>query len=504
MMQTLLNCILTLCLTVIATTTTVSWAHSAAAVNRYEDLVCRTPTSPDATSPDAASLWVPDTSTAPRSITFSAQELEYLRSKTVITMCSDPDWMPFEGIKNGRHYGMSADYIAFFQQQLAIPIQLVATESWQQSLALAQQRQCDIFSLAASTPQRLIYMDFTRPYLSLPLVIATGTDKIFVNDIRDVQRQKIGAVEGYAITERLKSKYPQMNIVEVQSISDGLRRVESGELFGYIDNLMVIAEQIQKKFNGVIKISGRLDEQIDLAIATRNDEPLLRDIFDKLVASVTPEQQQQIFNNWVSVTQEVGFDHRSFWKLFGVFALIILLFSAHCYQLRKYNRKLLALSETDKLTGLYNRCKLDEILIDQEQHFLRYGTPCGIVMLDIDHFKKINDTFGHPVGDMVLIELATLMETNVRATDIVGRWGGEEFLIIAPSSGGHETTQMAEKLLAKLREHHFAEIGTITASCGVSSFSSGQDIKNTIRLADDALYRAKEGGRNRVVSSNGS
>jgi len=432
------------------------------------------------------------------------EERRYLQAKGKITMGVDPSWMPFEKIDNGKHYGIAADYMKLFQKKLPVPIEMVETKSWKETIDCAKQRKCDIFSLAASTPSRLEYMDFTAPYLSVPVVIATTMDKIYINRIESILNKKIGIVRGYAMAEDMRRKFPTSNIVDVDSIEDGLRKVESGELFCYIDNLMVIADQIQKNFTGSIKVSGRLDEgvnQVNLAVGTRNDEPLLHAIFAKLVNSITPDERKAILDRWTPITHEKQLDYELLWTLFGIMLLVSALYMYHYRQLRKYNELLLKLSETDKLTGLYNRSKLDELLQEKYELFMRYETNCGVAVLDIDHFKRINDTFGHQTGDSVLIEFSHLLTKIIRSTDIIGRWGGEEFLIIAPHSDIQETAQLAEKLLDQLRKHDFTSVGKVAASCGVSSFRQGGDIQNTVRLADEALYQAKDGGRNRVVKA---
>ncbi|OQY19070.1 MAG: hypothetical protein B6I36_05310 [Desulfobacteraceae bacterium 4572_35.1] len=435
---------------------------------------------------------------------FSKAELNYLQQKQQITMCVDPSWIPFEEIKNGVHYGIAADYMKLFQKKIPTPIKLVPTTSWDESINFGKERKCDIFSLAAATPSRLQYMDFTKPYLSVPVVIATTMDKIYINRVESILDKKIGIVRGYAFAEYMRNQFPSSNIIDVDSIEDGMRQVESGELFCYIDNLMTIAYQIQKNFTGTIKVSGRLDEgvnQVNLGVATRNDEPLLHSIFDKLVANITPEEKKAILDKWTPVASTVKFDYQLFWTLAIIFLLVSAFYIYHFHQLKKYNHLLRKLSETDKLTGLYNRCKLDEILQEKHELFLRYNTNCGVIILDIDHFKRVNDTFGHLTGDTVLTEMAQVMSDNIRSTDIIGRWGGEEFLIIAPYSDVAETTQLAEKLLAQIQKANFTTVGKVTASCGVSSFSEGGKIQHTVHIADKALYRAKNGGRNQVVSS---
>ena len=434
-------------------------------------------------------------------IKFTPTELEYLRKKQQITMGADPNWMPFEKIKDGKHYGIAADFFALFQQQLPIPIVLVPTKSWQETIEKTMARECDILSLAAPSASRRKYLNFTSPYMTIPVVIATTIDKIYINDIGRIGNKPLGAVRGYAINEEMRNTYPDLNIVDVDSIDDGLKQVENGRLYGYIDNVMTIADQIQKKYTGSIKISGRLEgvAQVNLSVATRNDEPELQTIFDKLVHSVSPVQKQAIFNKWTTVTTASEIDYNLFWSLLGAFCFVSILFGTYFHQLRKYNSLLLKLSETDKLTGLYNRCKLDALLNEKYELFLRYETNCGVAILDIDYFKKINDTFGHQTGDSVLKELALLMKQNIRSTDTVGRWGGEEFLILASNSDSAETIRLAEKLLQALRTHQFAEAGTVTASCGISSLVEGQNIKDTLRLADKAMYVAKGNGRDQVV-----
>jgi polar amino acid transport system substrate-binding protein len=432
------------------------------------------------------------------SVTFNEAQTLYLKNKKMITMCIDPDWMPLESVHNGKHIGIAADIIAKLASQLPIPIQLVETNSWQASLDKAKQRQCDILSLVASTPERAAYMDFSTPYLTLPIVMATTTDKFFISDIADIRDQKLGIVKGYSMVENLRKKIPGINIIEVDSISDGLKQVESGLLYGYIDNLMSIANGIQKDFDGTLKISSRLDKDLRLSIATRNDEPELHEIFNKLVQNVTPEEKQSVYNKWISVKQEVSFNYSLIWKLVGGLFLLSSGLIYHYYQLRKLNQRLTTLSITDKLTGLYNRVKIDDVLVEKKAEVDRYKIDVAIILLDIDFFKRVNDTYGHIVGDTVLVEFSHIIQNSVREADYVGRWGGEEFILISPYTSLTEAVTLAEKLLNKVRTHSFQQIGKLTVSAGVSCFSTALSIKETLYQVDKALYESKQTGRDKV------
>jgi len=428
------------------------------------------------------------------------QQIEYLHNKKSITMCVDPDWMPFEKIAHGKHTGIANDVINHFKKQLPIPIKLVPTNNWQESIDLAKSRQCDIFSLAAETPDRLAYMDFTQPYMTVPVVVATKMDTLFINNIKDIKHNKLGIVKGYAIAEQLQRKIPDINIIEVANIHEGLSRVESGELFGYIDNLMIIANSIQHDFTGVLKVSARLPDTLKLSIGTRNDQPQLKQIFDALISNIGDAELQKIYNKWVAVKQEQAFDYSLLWNFIVILLLLSLAYLLHYLRLSKLNKLLLIQSTTDKLTCLYNRAKADSILAQKKTDVDRYDTDLSIILLDIDYFKQINDTHGHIVGDKVLFELAQVLKHNVRVNDSVCRWGGEEFLIICPNIGLDGANELAQKLLKKVRNHEFSHLERITASAGISQFTKQLSSQTTLQNVDTALYHAKDSGRDQAVT----
>jgi diguanylate cyclase (GGDEF)-like protein len=155
-------------------------------------------------------------------------------------------------------------------------------------------------------------------------------------------------------------------------------------------------------------------------------------------------------------------------------------------------------SVTDPLTRIFNRYKLEESLTAEERRARRYGTWFSVVLADIDHFKSVNDTFGHPAGDRVLEEVANELRTSTRSTDVVGRWGGEEFLIVCVHTKLDGACTLAENLRQRIADRPFPEIGGVSLSFGVSTYEDGDAADDVIARADRALYRAKHEGRNRV------
>jgi diguanylate cyclase (GGDEF)-like protein/hemerythrin-like metal-binding protein len=155
-------------------------------------------------------------------------------------------------------------------------------------------------------------------------------------------------------------------------------------------------------------------------------------------------------------------------------------------------------SLTDKLTGAWNRRYLDHAMAGELARSRRHRQPLAAAMIDIDHFKRVNDTYGHAVGDTVLKELVAVARSCVRASDILVRWGGEEFLLLMPFSAHRVAAVAAEKLRKAVEAHDFAGAGRVTISAGVAEYLPAEDAEEFFSRADRALYRAKESGRNRV------
>lgn len=167
-------------------------------------------------------------------------------------------------------------------------------------------------------------------------------------------------------------------------------------------------------------------------------------------------------------------------------------------ELEEKNAELAKLSVTDRLTQLYNRVKLEEIFAQQIQLSKRYGTPFSILMCDIDFFKNINDTHGHIMGDAILREFSSVLQKEIRESDTIGRWGGEEFLIICPETDAQNALRFAERFRTAIHEHPFPTHKSQSISIGVTTFLPEDTEISMVQRADKALYSAKQEGRNRV------
>lgn len=166
-------------------------------------------------------------------------------------------------------------------------------------------------------------------------------------------------------------------------------------------------------------------------------------------------------------------------------------------ELEQANRELQELMQADSLTGIYNRRKMDELL-SKAMAFDSAADSLSIVLLDIDWFKRINDTYGHLCGDEVLKRTAAILREEICGAGDVGRWGGEEFLLLLPNTPADEAAAIAERIRVTLEQTDFGAPRSVTASFGVTAAIPGEEIRQLFKRADEALYSAKHGGRNRV------
>lgn len=268
------------------------------------------------------------------------KETEYLKDKKKINLCVDPKWLPFEGIEDDKHVGLSAEYFAKFENQIKIPIKLITTQSWNESLENVRKRVCDIVSLVMETEDKKRYMNFTKPYLEVPLILVTQPKEPFFNDFSQLKKKKIGIVQSYSYNKIIQQNYPYIELVTVSSIEEGLDMVANGKIYGFIDTLATVGYIFQKKFAGELKVSGQFDEKWELGVGVRSDDKVLLEIFKKLIYNIDPIEYKNTLNKYISTKINKVVDYSLIWQLVLLFLLVILAFIFRQKQLNKFNDKL--------------------------------------------------------------------------------------------------------------------------------------------------------------------
>lgn len=297
--------------------------------------------------------------------TLTKEEKLYLKNRKPIKMCVDPDWMPYEQIKYGKHIGMSSDYFKHIRSFVKKPIELVITKSWQESLEFGKKRKCDIFSLAVKSPSRDKFLNFTDSYFSFPMMIATTMDKSYVRSIESIKDKKIAIVKGYAFIELLYQDFPNLNIIEVDNPTHGLSLVKSGKIFCYLDTLPTLNYEIQRNYIDTLKINGHFKYKWKLNIGVRNDDLILYNIFQKAVKNVDERVIQNIYDKWLHVEHEHEYDFERLLKWLAVFSIVLLFIGYKYFVSEKHNKELknlqLQLKELNKTLEKKVQIQVQEI-----------------------------------------------------------------------------------------------------------------------------------------------
>jgi len=438
----------------------------------------------------------------------TSEEQAWLEQVDAIRLCTDPDWMPYEGIdEQHSHSGIMSDFHRLWADMLDKPVVLQLTESWQQSLAFMEQGKCDLLSSAQDVVSRRHYLSVTDPFIFYPFAVATQPENPFIIDLLPLIDKRFAMVHGYAGAEIMRKRYPEIDLVLVDTGREGLKLVEKGGAYGFIDTVPSINYQTLKHGISLIKINGVLDEHYAMSVGIRKDLPELLSIYNKAIAATRDADRQRILNNWLSLTFQYQFDYSLIWKILLAAAVLLSLFFYHYFmvnrhnrELQQVNRQLEALSQSDHLTGIPNRYYLQQAFEVELKRYQRYRHHFSLLIMDIDHFKRVNDSYGHVVGDEIIKRLAQLLTEHVRENDVVGRWGGEEFLILCPETDAKGARALAEHLRQRISQTDFGlATMTITASFGVTDYRDDELLEETIKRADLALYQAKNDGRNQTV-----
>jgi len=438
----------------------------------------------------------------------SDDEKRYVEQSKTLIVCS---------VAQAIGSNASAELVSLLTRETGLKIKASPSMAWEEGLNGLQNKTCDVLPWATFSPERSIRMNFTQPYARIIRVIVTRHEQSYITDISQVGDKQFVTEKDNIVVDQLKTFYPNLQTTRVEHTSDALDMVLEGKVFASIASLYSVSNLFNSSELKDLKIAGRLPAAFDdvVALATRKEDRILSQILDKSVQKTNPKLVKDFMSQGAIFTYEPEIDYQKFWVYgLGTIFLFVLLIgwnrrlkdlnsrleNAHS-DLKAKTFELEILSITDSLTKIFNRLKIDRIFSEEIRRSERYLHPLSTIMVDIDHFKQINDTYGHLVGDKILTEVAQLLKNNIRSNDFLGRWGGEEFLIICPSTQLQDAVMVAEKLRAMIYLEDFSPAEKITASFGVAQWQKGDSQESVVAKADYAMYLSKHQGRNCVNSS---
>ncbi len=434
---------------------------------------------------------------------FTQTEREWLDQKRTLRF-SEVNWKPLSDVDGFPVYqGIIAEYLKLVSDATGIKMAFYKSDTWHDVIEKFKADKIDLIPALSIRDDIGADVVFTQPYLTFPLVIATRPAIDFIGYTNELNKKIVGVGRNYTSYYFLKNNYPKITLIQTDDVPQGLKMLEGGEIDAFVGHLAVILHTINNTTLNV-KIAGKTEYDFEHRMGFHKNDEIAAGIFNKVFSQIPDQQHNLIYNKWIEMGDK-RINYALIWKVAvilavffsGVGAVIIYRY----YLLNQLNQKLITMANTDALTQCANRKKINEDLKLAEYNWHRYHIPFSLILIDLDNFKHVNDSFGHAVGDKVLKDLSLILKNNVRITDTVGRWGGEEFLIVCGNTNIYGAKETAEKLRKLIHSHHFPEIEKMTASFGISQCGEEELIKDFFVRIDAALYRAKEKGKNRIEIS---
>ncbi len=429
------------------------------------------------------------------------QEANFIK-KHVIKTANTPNWPPFEMYDKGVLKGIGPDVFNIIKNKLFLKSENIIV-SWDEVLNLIKSNKADITFSTMKTKDKSFAI-FSKPYVVYPISIAVKKSFNFISDIDDLRDKKIAIGKDYTVYQLIKEHYPYFNIIAVRNTKEALKMLSRGKVDAVIDIMPVLAYYISHMHLYDIKIAGKTPFEFKVSFMLSKNNEILRTLINRVIKDIPDSTKKRILSKYINVSIQNGYTKeyikiRYLWfKIIVIFLLLIIaILIFQLYKIKQLQQELILLAYHDQLTSIYNRRKTKDFLEEYIKYSKRYNTPLSLIYFDIDFFKKINDTYGHDKGDFVLKELSRIVKLNLRDSDIFGRWGGEEFLIILPNTDINGAKKVAEKIRTAVKNSDFDGIN-VTISLGITQLNMNDDVDSFINRADRALYKAKRNGRNRV------
>ncbi|MDG3088363.1 sensor domain-containing diguanylate cyclase [Vibrio hannami] len=420
-----------------------------------------------------------------------------------IVVVNSKSWPPFSFVgDNGESKGILYDLWMEVARQQEIDIQFVNTD-WADTLDKIRSGDADLHAGLFRSSERDEYMDFSVPIdipIATRLFVASDLD---VEKLYEMGEHQVGVTKGGFAEGFIEANYPEVLIKSYPNSKEIIEAAIQREIkvfaMDYPTGMYFLHKHgYPTEFRAVETL---YMERLRAGVPEGNRE--LLKLANKALTEMPEEEFNRILSKWIQSDKALPR-----WILPGfLFSVAFLLFSFTVFyilMLRKQvdakTQELRTLSEIDALTKISNRQKFETCFECELTRYKRYKQVFSLILIDIDDFKLVNDIHGHSVGDEVLISLVDLLKTNIRESDMIARWGGEEFVILCPNTDKNSATQQAIKLQELILSHEFPVVDRCTVSFGIAEVTESDDTQDVFIRADKALYTSKEEGKNTVTS----
>jgi len=439
-----------------------------------------------------------------------------------IPYCIDPSWSPYEAIRNNRHVGISADYMALISSLSGLTFELVETQSWRESLAFVQQGICHVIPMMNASDFRRQFLDFTQPYFESPNVLVAKQGTPILQGYDGIGDRTVGIVDAYRQAEYVRRFYPDLRLAMIESEKNGLFQLLNGEFDVMVGSLMSVNLHINNENLAGLAIVGYAEPYDSLAYGVNRSYSHLVPILNKAISRIPIEKHVDIYRKWNHVRVSHNRDYTTFF-LFMVAAFVLVAFliwrnrvvvksNRVLHQknieieslqatLAERNYTLSMLSAYDDDTGLFNNNKMIQTIENEITRFRRFNHIPTLIIVELD----CTDVNGMMDSVSVLRDAMRRVSQKclgaVRDVDTVSRFSNKELLILLPHTSLADGKALAERLSTNILDalSHFDDIHV---SFGVTELKSEEGMMPWLERTRNALLQAKRMSSGTVIAEN--
>ncbi|WNC69977.1 diguanylate cyclase [Thalassotalea nanhaiensis] len=412
------------------------------------------------------------------------------------------NWAPLNTTDaQGNLVGIKLDYLKLIFSKANLEYNLVKTDNWRQALTKLNNNQSD-FSLggASTDDSEFKNLNYSKEITSFPLALAISINSPFVSDFSFLAGKKIAIGENEAARKFVERNYPLIELVAVKDTYHALDLLSYGEIDGVIDILPVLSTKIVSDGYSNIKIGGISADKVSIRFVLSDKAKHLLPQLNQAIDGISKVEHQKLLKKWL-YNAPIEEENKHLMIAVIVCLCILTLITIYLVILKFIHRNLKIAALTDPLTNAYNRQYAKKFINKQKKLQKSKGQQCALLFIDIDDFKKVNDSYGHDIGDKLLKDFVEYLKSCFRHTDIVVRWGGEEFLIILPNTSSAAIKNVVEKLQQNISTENFATVGEVKVSGSYSMLSDTLGLNEQYKLLDNSLYYVKKTGKGRIIES---
>ncbi len=424
--------------------------------------------------------------------------------------------------KQNRAQGFAIDVFSIIAERAGISFKFKNEQGRAMIVQALSQGEGDMVLDIGGQKDDMQWLDFTSSVVNIPLSIFVRKDASNLNSINDLKKHTVAVVGRENLSWQLSANDlpDNLNIEEFELLEVAFYALITGKVDAliYLDPV-VWNIAINLQLSDKIRVLTPPISELSFSIGVRKQhQNLIQKLELARQSLMGSEQYRAIYDKWFEHDLPFWNTKSVFWAMSAIIVLILLTFQWFrsreleavneslqqqiddaTLQLSESNAYLMDLTVTDTLTGINNRRAFESSLSEFILRSKRYDGVFSMLIIDIDDFKKLNDQYGHDMGDRVLVELVHRVTQVVRDVDILCRWGGEEFTILMPQTNQHGALKMAERCRSAVADELFDEVGQVTISLGVTSYLPDDNERKLFKRTDDALYAAKSQGKNCVV-----